>query len=53
MWGVCCRAGAEVVTGDEGFQAILGDPEVAGVDLVLPPHVGPKVRSLRLTFMYI
>lgn len=38
------RADAEVAAGDEGFEAILRDPDVAGVLVVLPPHVGPQVR---------
>lgn len=40
-----CRADAEVAAGDAGYEAILRDPEVAGVVLVLPPHVGPHVCS--------
>lgn len=37
------KADAEVAAGDEGFEAILSGPEVAGVVLVLPPHVGAHV----------
>lgn len=34
-----------MAAGPEGYAALLQDPELAAVLLVLPPHVGPEVRG--------
>lgn len=41
-----CRQKARAMCGEAGFAAILDDPRVEAVVLVLPPSVALEVRSI-------
>ena len=42
-----CRQDAKPMEGRAGFQAILSDPSLEAVVLVLPPNIALQVRPTR------
>lgn len=47
-----CRQNARAMCGEAGFAAILADPRVEAVVLVLPPSVALEVRTSLLQFTH-